>query len=297
MALQARQEIQTKNAFRLTYKQNALMKNDVFDLVFSLGSACSCSSMLRSSALQFASFPLDWVSGSTLRRRVELLTDRFENWLEEEDLKLVQNANAFGHDTYINNRTGLCHPHDFDKGIRLNEALPAVKDKYARRINRLFNLITSSRRVLAVWISDPRDGCRPTDEDILWSLQALKTKFPGQEFKMLVLECLPDVDLASAQQIHRPDFDVFSFDYRLTASGAQPWDVWGEPITMVLSSYSCKDYRTKAEKKKHKEAKKKRAYQRFAAKSPLSFTINKLQFNLWRRLKRNLERKGIDLLG
>jgi hypothetical protein len=272
------------------------MGKNVFDLVFSLGSACSCSSVLRSSSLQFASFPLDWVSGSTLRKRVELLTNNFAQWLEEEDLKLVENLNTFGHDTYTNTRTGLCHPHDFDKGIPLCESLPAVKAKYSRRIDRLVNLISSSKHVLTVWVSDPRDGCRPSDEDIIWSLNALGKQFPNQEFRMLVLECLPGIDYSLAQVRHCQNFDIFSFDYRLISKDAKPWDVCYEPIKAVLSSFSCKDYRTAAEKRNHKEAKRKRAYARFAATSAFSYAINKIQFNIYRHLKRNLEKKGLDLL-
>ena len=47
-----------------------------YDFVFSLGQACTCSMTLRHAGLQFASFPLDWVSGGSLASRTALVASR-----------------------------------------------------------------------------------------------------------------------------------------------------------------------------------------------------------------------------
>lgn len=266
-----------------------------FDLVFGLGSACSCTQALRAAGLQFASFPLDWVSGATFRRRVELLVGGFDGWMEEADFEQVPNPGAFGHDTYKNLRTGLCHPHDFDKGVSLAVSMPGVRAKYIRRVERLFRLIAAARQALVVWMADPRDEGRPGDDDIRFCLDALSEKFPGTSFRMLVLECAAGVVPQDKREVHGRGFDVVSFDYRCREAGAKPWDVWQEPVLELLSAFSCVDYRTSAERRKQKARERERAYRRFAARSPWSFFVNRLEYRLWRHLERGLVRRGIVL--
>jgi len=43
--------------------------NTEYDLAFSLGQACACSTTLRAARLQFASFPFDWLSNASLEER------------------------------------------------------------------------------------------------------------------------------------------------------------------------------------------------------------------------------------
>ena len=50
-----------------------------YDFVFSIGEACSCTQVLRQQGLQNASYPFDWLFGSTLVKRCEILANEFKD--------------------------------------------------------------------------------------------------------------------------------------------------------------------------------------------------------------------------
>lgn len=47
-----------------------------------------------------------------------------------------------------------------------DESYPAVKEKYDRRIGRLYASIRRSKRVLLVWLENPTDDDRPSDAEV-----------------------------------------------------------------------------------------------------------------------------------
>ena len=57
-----------------------------YDLIFGIGEACLCSQALRNDNLQVFSYPFDWVYGTLLHNRVEILTNRFKDFFNKEDL-------------------------------------------------------------------------------------------------------------------------------------------------------------------------------------------------------------------
>lgn len=64
-----------------------------FDLIFSLGEDCACSSYLRRFNLQEYSYPFDWLTKADFSVRVDLLLNDFEGFLEKENLiKLDKNT-------------------------------------------------------------------------------------------------------------------------------------------------------------------------------------------------------------
>ena len=54
-----------------------------YDLIFSMGAACSCSSALRSAELQVASYPFDWLFGSDFCNRANIVVNDFERFLDK----------------------------------------------------------------------------------------------------------------------------------------------------------------------------------------------------------------------
>ena len=52
-----------------------------YDLIFSIGEACSCTSALRLAKLQFKSYPLDWLFGSDFIGRCKILASQFEHFI------------------------------------------------------------------------------------------------------------------------------------------------------------------------------------------------------------------------
>ncbi len=130
---------------------------EIYDIIYSIGRDCAAASYLNKHLLRKTSGPLDWNAIPSFAGRVDFITSHFENFLNEEDLvpfeKIEGSPNDKACDAYENKRTGFYFPHDFPAGVPLKEALPDVKAKYARRINRFYENIRNNERVLLVYLS------------------------------------------------------------------------------------------------------------------------------------------------
>lgn len=142
------------------------MRREKFDFVVGIGSACIASQALRDAGLQYASYPFDWMSGPAFGQRIHTVCSGFEGWFRQEDLEFAGNPNGFTHDSYRNRATNAFYPHDFEIGRPFDESYPAVKEKYDRRIGRLYASIRRSKRVLLVWLENPADDDRPSDAEV-----------------------------------------------------------------------------------------------------------------------------------
>ena len=71
-----------------------------YDLIFSIGEACSCTEMLRKCRLQFYSYPFDWLFGSTFLNRIKMLCDDMKTFINKEET--VIGKTTFGYDDIKN---------------------------------------------------------------------------------------------------------------------------------------------------------------------------------------------------
>lgn len=158
-----------------------------FDFIFSLGEKCSCTSYLRKFNLQNFSYPFDWIKGSTLECRINLLLNDFEGFCDKDDLEQVTLEDGCGDekcDFYHNKTNSLDFVHDFRINVPFAEAYAQVKEKYTRRINRLYGNIQKSKKVLMVWFSEQEI----TNTDYIQSAyEQLQHKFSQQEIYLLLL--------------------------------------------------------------------------------------------------------------
>jgi hypothetical protein len=123
-----------------------------YDLIFGIGGACSCSTLLRNRQLQNFSYPFDWVSHQYFKGSIDILGNKFKNFIEYEDLEYI--CSPLEHDIYRNKSNNMLFNHDFPKNYDKNrkESFLLVKEKYDRRINRLLTKISESKRVLMVYL-------------------------------------------------------------------------------------------------------------------------------------------------
>ena len=150
------------------------MKKERFDFVFSLGSGCACSRMLRERGLQYASFPLDWVGGISfahgagegVRRSAAIVAADFADWLRAEDLERAPKYDSSRFDAYYNRRNGLYFTHDVPPGGDVAACLPRILETYRRRIDRFIARASASKSILAVYVSDPRDPGEIGEDDV-----------------------------------------------------------------------------------------------------------------------------------
>ena len=189
-----------------------------YDVIFSLGSACLCSQMLRKLHLQFCSYPLDWVTGDDLSNRIDLLASDFKAFFNQEDFVLHPEWKESKTDVYRNKRTGIIFPHDFPRDVLLESSYFDVKAKYDRRISRLIGHIEKSDTILIVYVDKPAKEQNAATDDLLKSCHArIVDRFPNKNIDLLYIFCSDDV---REQKIGDHIFK-FSFDY--TEDGVPPY--------------------------------------------------------------------------
>lgn len=118
-----------------------------YDFIVSLGENCISSGNLRRNKLQYESFPFDWI-GITLEQAVRMLKTHFKNFLELQNLQL--SARAENHDRYMDVIQQIEFVHDFDSDTDPSVNFEKVKNKYFRRIERLFQRMDEARSILFV---------------------------------------------------------------------------------------------------------------------------------------------------
>ena len=279
------------------------MKKERFDFVFALGAGCSCSMMLREKDLQMLSFPLDWVGTPSLgasrdiRTRVDIIVGGFKNWFLKENLERSPEYDSPKFLGYLDRGTGFYFTHDIAVGSDLESGYPAASAKYARRIERFLKILSGARRVLAVWIKDPRIPGEVNADDMRYCVDAFRMAYPGSDFKVIAVNCVPGLG-AESMRVERGDgYECYSFDYRVVTEGEPTWEVRRDLFAPMLERFSSADYRTREEKRANARRERARDMERFKATSALDLLVTKIRFKVYRHLKRGLERKGVALGG
>lgn len=189
-----------------------------YDLIFGLGEACSCSSSLRSSNLQFRSFPFDWIFGSTFVERAKILCGDFAQFIHRDALEKRGNNGVQAHlcDIYFDTVNGLGFNHDFPADCDLDEYFDKVFLKYHRRAERLLRFAKKSSKILVVWVDSPGSNWKPkNDEDFKKGLELLQNKFPKAKVDLLIFSWRQD--LPYRKRIHEKisdNIEKYTFDYR-----------------------------------------------------------------------------------
>jgi hypothetical protein len=170
-------------------------QKEEYDLIISLGRECSCTNLLRAADMQERSYPFDWLTSSSFSfdTRILLLVNGFKDFFRKEDFSMIEN-HTFSEtncNSYKNNKTGLYFRHDFLSTLCFDDAFDEVKEKYERRIKRLYDKIDESRKVLFVWFDQ---GFIPTDQQLLDAYMLLSRKFSKQEISFLIIGNNPEAE-------------------------------------------------------------------------------------------------------
>lgn len=172
-----------------------------YDLIFSMGAACSCSSALRSAELQVASYPFDWLFGSDFCDRADIVVSEFKRFLDKSDLEYAFSERSIKCDAYHNKYNDLTFNHDFEKDKDLSETYPAVYEKYNRRINRLLSNITNAESILIVYIETPDCSVFTKDEDIKSAFNKIKQHWSDKQIDLIYLSQDKDAKQFNCKQI------------------------------------------------------------------------------------------------
>lgn len=160
-----------------------------YDFIFSMGEACFCSTALRETCRQFRSMPFDWVGNATIAERAQMIANGFEDWLKPELMEFIgeQTIELKHKFVYRNTKTDICFIHDFLQADNFETSFAKVKEKYDRRIARLYKSIQASRRVLAVYMGNPKSKVKVTDTDLRAAKEALDKAANGVAIDLLYL--------------------------------------------------------------------------------------------------------------
>ena len=267
---------------------------DRYDLVFGIGQACSCSWALRGAGLQFASYPFDWVANVDLEGRSRIVADEFRDWIVPDRMEMDAGMSSYNCDIYHNRVTGMGFNHDFPKGVPFKESLPSVLEKYHRRIERLFADIRRSKRVLIVWVGVPGCGALPVDH-ISFCLKTFRDKFPGVEFRMLVIENEQGVSSKSPHIEDGDGFERISFDYEDRSKAGSRFQVKMKLIVRALGRIEAVDHRTPEQKRAYAAARhrsKNPKYAEFGATTWLGYVIRRRLATLRRHFEKRRRNDG-----
>ena len=109
--------------------------------IISLGFFCGPAQEIKSIGLRNASYPFDWII-SNFESVLLLLKNNFIDFLEEKYL-IIDRTEKELKETYIvkNIKYDIKFFHDFKKVYTIHEQLTEIKEKYNRRIQRLYKTI------------------------------------------------------------------------------------------------------------------------------------------------------------
>lgn len=234
----------------------AMENRKIYDLAFSLGHACACSMTLRAAKLQFASFPLDWITGGTIATRASLVASCFDGWMEKDDFEYLGTNPKNGLGMFKNRKTGFTHLHDFPDAP-IESSLAEVSEKHRRRAQRLTRLISSAKNVLVVYLSRPKETPQPISE-FTDGLDTLRRRFPSVNFDIVRFICDNDRPFGERLVSHPAEHVTeISFDYRDPRRDAN-MELTAQAL--IDLGVSVKDYRSAAERKAYDLKRKMKRY-------------------------------------
>ncbi|MBR2838605.1 MAG: hypothetical protein IKE55_07480 [Kiritimatiellae bacterium] len=265
-----------------------------YDLAFSMGFGCGCSRALRAAGLQRASFPMDWTGSPGVVASAEMVASGFGGWLDRDSLELidVRRGNGKINRAYVNRRTGFIFGHDFYHDADVDVAYDAVKEKYARRIERLLESIRASRRVLAAYVEHPVRQ-RVADGEVARARRILADAFPGVDVALLYVYH-DDACAEPAEKVVEPGVVTFGARIRHLEFGLVSHTFDREPMVRYLVAHAAvPDRRTDEERRRFREAVEAKAAGRFGQGGALSRWWTRQQSRLHRRLENDLKAKGL----
>lgn len=158
-----------------------------FDIIIPMGCFCASAQALRSVKKRTRSLPFDWIAPLSFEQAVCFLSNGFDGFFEKEDLQ------KFEKDTrknvgYINTRNHLLFMHDFVNVDRFDEEYVFLKEKYERRIQRMYQTITDSKDILYLHIFHINQlGREPSEQELVQGMDRLHQMYPGKNQRLLFI--------------------------------------------------------------------------------------------------------------
>lgn len=169
-----------------------------YKFIISLGHGCQPGIHLKRNGLRQTSLPLDWLSTPS-SALISLFETHFDKFMDKDHLVLREHRAPY-FEKIVNTFYNISFFHDFSEGGFATE-LPAVQEKYARRIKRLYSMLESGEPVLFIRTK--------LDEQYAQQLtRILSTQFPKLAYTLLVInretDELTEWDIPNTIKINTP---------------------------------------------------------------------------------------------
>lgn len=200
--------------------------------------ACSCTQSLRKYNLQIRSFPFDWLYGSNFLGRCQILTQQFNRFIEQRDLKDINTFDGGKSNpckVYYNSYNDITFNHDFPMGESFENSYPTIKEKYDRRIKRLLENIKTSKNILVVFMETPTKG-HPLIENniILEGYDIIQKAFPNTNVDLIYLQ---NSKTQTTQDVLNKHVYKFILNYKLTQNDAPDYAVDVSKLKCIFTKY------------------------------------------------------------
>ncbi len=205
-----------------------------FDIIFSLGDACSCTETLRLANLQNYTYPFDWLLDGDFSLRANILLNDFDTWFEKKDLKLVDSYKK--NHVYTNQKTNITYIHDFYNDLSFDEAYSQVSNKYKRREERLLTSLKHAKTALLVYVNSPNKEMI-NNNDLKNISKKLQVKYENTIINILYFYNVANIspDKAIIKKIDG-NITKIIFDYNAYSENFA-WEINRDLLLPFLSTY------------------------------------------------------------
>lgn len=236
------------------------MSNSI--LIVPFGCSCVTAIALNRIGLRKQSLPFDWLAALPLSQTIDLLENHFDNFLDLENLERFRRDSG-KHAGYINKSNNIMFLHDFPKDGNYMEDFPAVREKYNRRISRLYQLIACSQQILFIHCSEEVKLHTVYDNRyIIEQFDRLKQMYPQKDIFLCfcnLIQEIRDKDIIEKNQINenivrydcykpkpknenylkgKPDLHHYvpALEKIFSQYGVRWWNVWERALLKFLIS-------------------------------------------------------------
>ncbi len=179
-----------------------------YDTVISVGAACFVPDALKDLRLRDFSGPFDWMFGSDVITRLNIIYNEFENYFNFEDFEYVAENPDNGKSTYRNVRTGIVYNHDFEPGD-FCKTWPPIAEKYTRRTSRMLWHLKNKSKILLAFAEFGQTG---NTEQIIDAVEKLNAKFVA-DIDFLYINHNPNITLGKYTKPKRISQHVIYSEY------------------------------------------------------------------------------------
>ena len=160
-----------------------------YDYVISLGEKCFVAQTLENLGARAFSGPFDWLeifyngTGGGVLERMDMIINKFQHFFDKDDFTSVYEGDWR---LFANTRTNLSFRHEFSQTDEFDQKFKDVATKYARRCNRMLDILHSGARILLVYAS----SCFPVPDRKLVAekISALNTAFGTNKIDLMCVD-------------------------------------------------------------------------------------------------------------